>query len=109
MTNAAMRESISFKTYLAIATGAQPPKSKKQRKSDSKSSLETPTRTSPRLKRSTTVSPAKAKKKGKAKADTRKSLDVLSEVALSEAAQLKLANEMSKKDLHGSQASGSGT
>ncbi|GKB43033.1 hypothetical protein Tco_0887975 [Tanacetum coccineum] len=86
-----MRESVSFKTYLAIAIGAQPPKSKKQRKSDAMSSSETPTRTSPRLKRSAIVSPAKAKKKGKAKADTGKSLDVLSEVALSEAAQLNLA------------------
>ena len=29
MTNAAMRESKAYKTYLAIASGAQPPKFKK--------------------------------------------------------------------------------
>ncbi|GJU65505.1 hypothetical protein Tco_1247340 [Tanacetum coccineum] len=74
MTNPEMLSSESFQTYYAIATGAEAPKSKKQRKADfSKSFEETPTRKSPRIKRSTKVSPAKSKKKAPAKADTGKS------------------------------------
>ncbi|GJY71346.1 DNA-directed DNA polymerase, partial [Tanacetum coccineum] len=69
---------------------AEPPKSKKQRKADSfKSSEETPIRKSTRVKRSAKVSSAGSKKKATAKADTGKGLKVLSEVALSEEAQLK--------------------
>ncbi|GJU66315.1 retrovirus-related pol polyprotein from transposon TNT 1-94 [Tanacetum coccineum] len=51
MTNPEMLSSESFQTYYAIATGAEAPKSKKQRKADfSKSFEETPTRKSPRIK-----------------------------------------------------------
>ncbi|GKF34954.1 hypothetical protein Tco_0108154, partial [Tanacetum coccineum] len=83
MTNPTMLNSESFKTYYVIATGAEPPKSKK-------------------------VSPAGSKKKAPAKADTGKGLKVLSEVALSEEAQLREVLKRSKQDFHGSQASGSG-
>ncbi|GJW05169.1 hypothetical protein Tco_1564025 [Tanacetum coccineum] len=81
MMNPEMLSSESFQTYYAIATGAEPPKSKKQRKADSsKSSEETPTRKSSRIKK----------------------------VALSEEAQLKEVIQKSKKDFHISHTGGSG-
>nr|GFD29802.1 hypothetical protein [Tanacetum cinerariifolium] len=52
--------------------------------------------------------PKLTKKKAPLKADRGKGLNVLSEVALSEAAQLKEATKRSKKIFHISHASGSG-
>ncbi|GJZ25112.1 hypothetical protein Tco_0562571 [Tanacetum coccineum] len=49
-----------------------------------------------------------SKKKAPAKADRSKGIEILSDVALSEAAQLKEATKRSKKDFHISQESGSG-
>ncbi|GJV40481.1 hypothetical protein Tco_1418921 [Tanacetum coccineum] len=49
-----------------------------------------------------------SKKKAPAKADRSKGIEILFDVALSEAAQLKEATKRSKKDFHISQASGSG-
>ncbi|GJT21733.1 hypothetical protein Tco_0891670 [Tanacetum coccineum] len=92
MTNQDMMSSESFQPYYAIATGAAPPKIKKQRRADSSKSFEdTLTRKSPRIKRHAKVSPAKSKKKTPAKANTGKSLNILSEVALTKDAQLKEA------------------
>ncbi|GJX14022.1 hypothetical protein Tco_0205780 [Tanacetum coccineum] len=75
MANQAMLDSVAYKTYYAIASGEEPPKSKKtKRKSDSTISYEeTPSK----------KKPTKAKKD----ADRGKSLDVLLEVALSKVAQ----------------------
>ncbi|GKD76959.1 hypothetical protein Tco_1339580, partial [Tanacetum coccineum] len=166
MMNQEMLSSKSFQTYYAIATGAAPPKTKKQRKADSSKSFEDSlTRKSPRIKRiakdehgtgpvpngirvqSRTVyrdsvpfwygtvlvrnrygsdlvpgfgsicsslriakvSHPKSKKKAPAKADTGKSLNILSDVALAEDAQLKEALRRSRQDVHISQASGSGS
>ncbi|GJT91014.1 hypothetical protein Tco_1079859 [Tanacetum coccineum] len=53
--------------------------------------------------------PKPTKKKAPVKVDRGKSLNILSEVSLSEAAQFKEATKRSKKDFHISQASGSGT
>ncbi|GJY40489.1 retrovirus-related pol polyprotein from transposon TNT 1-94 [Tanacetum coccineum] len=60
--------------------------------------------------RSTTkaTKPKSTKKKAPIKADRGKGLNVLSEVALSEVAQLKEVTKRSKKDFHISHASGSG-
>ncbi|GKA91418.1 hypothetical protein Tco_0813288 [Tanacetum coccineum] len=86
MTNQALLEFVAYKTYFSIASGAEPSKSRKSlKKSDSAISFE--------------ESPSKNKGKG---------LNVLSEVALSEAAQLKEATKRSKKEFHASHASGSG-
>ncbi|GKA15635.1 hypothetical protein Tco_0695382 [Tanacetum coccineum] len=49
-----------------------------------------------------------SKKKAPAKADRSKGIEILSDVALSKAAQLKEATKRKKKDFHISQASGSG-
>ncbi|GJY90713.1 hypothetical protein Tco_0505909 [Tanacetum coccineum] len=59
-------------------------------------------------KKVTTTKPKLTKKKAPVKADRGKGLNVLFDVALSEAAQLKEATKRSKKDFHISQASGSG-
>ncbi|GKG39485.1 hypothetical protein Tco_0463630, partial [Tanacetum coccineum] len=73
----------------------------------SKSSEETLTRKYPRIKRSAIVSPVKSKKNAPAKADTSKSLKILSNVVISEDAQLKEALRGSRKDVYMSQASSS--
>ncbi|GJW83399.1 hypothetical protein Tco_0156544 [Tanacetum coccineum] len=61
-----------------------------------------------KVKKVATAKPKPTKKKAPVKADRGKGLNVLSEVALSEAVQLKKATKRSKKDFHISQASGSG-
>ncbi|GKD45072.1 hypothetical protein Tco_1269717 [Tanacetum coccineum] len=103
ITNQATLDSVAYKTYYAIASGAEPPKSKKpKRKSDSAIlSEESPSNKKPASK------PKPAKKKAPVKADIGKSLDVLLEVGLSEAAQLKKVTKRSKKDFHISHESGS--
>ncbi|GKE65035.1 hypothetical protein Tco_1519196, partial [Tanacetum coccineum] len=63
---------------------------------------------SAKVKKVATAKPKPTKNKAPVKADISKGLNVLSEVALSEAAQLKEATKQSKKDFHISQAGGSG-
>ncbi|GKC82370.1 hypothetical protein Tco_1138087 [Tanacetum coccineum] len=109
--------SIAYKTYYAIASGAEPLKSKKPKtKSDSAiSSEETPSKKMPTKakkdvpsKKKPASKPKPTKKKEPVKADRGKGLNVLSKVALSKAALLKEATKQSKKDFLISQASGSG-
>ncbi|GKC73461.1 hypothetical protein Tco_1119344, partial [Tanacetum coccineum] len=92
MTNQAILDSVAYKTYYAIASGKKLTKAKKY----------VPSKKKPYSK------PKLTKKKELVKADRGKGLNVLSEVALSEAAQLKEATKESKKDFHISQASSSG-
>ncbi|GJV62746.1 hypothetical protein Tco_1473574 [Tanacetum coccineum] len=117
MTNQALLDSVTYKTYYAIAIGAEPPKPMKiQNKSDSViSSEETSSKKKPaKAKKDATLTKKPAskskstKKKAPVKADRGKSLNVLSKVALYEAAQLKEATKQRKKDFHISHASGSG-
>ncbi|GJU34133.1 hypothetical protein Tco_1182487 [Tanacetum coccineum] len=83
LTNEAIKDSESYKEYYAIASGAEPPKTK--------------------------ASAAKiAKKKQPAKTSKAKGLTVLYEVALTEAEQMKLATKRSLIQTHSSYASGSG-
>ncbi|GJZ42000.1 hypothetical protein Tco_0588886 [Tanacetum coccineum] len=116
VTNQAMLDSVAYKTYYAIASGAKPPKSKKPKtKSDSSiSSEETPSKKKPTKakkdvpsKKKPASKPKPTKKKAPVKADRGKGLNVLSEVALSEADQLKEATKQNKKDFYISHASGS--
>ncbi|GJS82196.1 hypothetical protein Tco_0748737 [Tanacetum coccineum] len=104
LTNQAMLESEAFKTYRAYATGEKAPKSKAtKKKTDSESSPKTKPSQASKGKRIKTSAkedkPATTKSKG---------LTVLSEVALSEAEQMKLATKRSMKEFHISHASGSG-
>ncbi|GJZ89506.1 hypothetical protein Tco_0661288 [Tanacetum coccineum] len=90
LTNQAMLESKAYQTYYAYASGEKTPKPKYIRKKANSD-------TSPKKK------PAQATNMPKTKG-----LAVLSEVALIEAKQLKLATERSKTQFHSSHASGSG-
>ncbi|GJR84208.1 hypothetical protein Tco_0154993 [Tanacetum coccineum] len=111
MTDQALLDSVAYKTYYAIASGAKPLKSRKsQKKFDSAiSSEETPSKKkSAKAKKVAATKPKPTKKKATGKADRGKGLNVLSEVALFVAAQLKEATKRSKKDFHISQESGSG-
>nr|GEV66482.1 hypothetical protein [Tanacetum cinerariifolium] len=97
--------SNAYKEYFAIATGAVPPKPKasvRRTKSSCDTSITPSTAVAgPRLTTS---------QKGKqvAKASKAKSLSALSEVAMTEAQQLKLATKRSRQHTHISHASGSG-
>nr|GEU33779.1 hypothetical protein [Tanacetum cinerariifolium] len=83
LTNKAIRNSESYKEYYAIASGAEPPKTK-------------------------AIKVGKpAKEKQPAKSSKAKGLTVLSEVALIEAEQIKLATKRSLTQTHISYASGS--
>ncbi|GJW97157.1 hypothetical protein Tco_0178965 [Tanacetum coccineum] len=111
MMNQALLDFIAYKTYYAIFSGAEPPKSRKsQKKSDSAISYkESPSKKkSAKAKKVTATKPKPTKKKAPIKADRGKGLNVLSDVALSEVAHLKEATKRSKKDFRISQASGSG-
>nr|GEX28579.1 hypothetical protein [Tanacetum cinerariifolium] len=111
MTNSALLDTIAYKTYYAIASGAKSPKSRKsQKKSDSAiSSEESPSKKKfAKSNKVTTTKPKPTKKNASVKADTCKGLNVILEVALTEATQLKEATKRSKKEFHDSHASGSG-
>ncbi|GJU98360.1 hypothetical protein Tco_1327631 [Tanacetum coccineum] len=109
LTNQSMLEFEAYMTYRAYATGEKTPKPKStKRKADSESSPKTKLTQASKGKRIKTST--KGDKDAKIKQSTAKSkgLTVLSEVALSEADQMKLATKRSKKEFHSSHASGSG-
>nr|GEW21855.1 hypothetical protein [Tanacetum cinerariifolium] len=89
LTNQEMLDSKAYKEYYAVASRAEPPKAKTKYKK----------------KANELVTPFKSKSASAAKA---KGLAVLSEVALTEDEQIKLATKRSKKDFYMSHASGSG-
>ncbi|GKE00409.1 hypothetical protein Tco_1388392 [Tanacetum coccineum] len=92
MTNQALLDYVAYKTYYEFAFGAAPLKPRKvQKKSDSAiSSEDTPSKKkSAKAKKVAITKPKLTKKKASVKADKGKGLNVLSEVALSEADQLK--------------------
>nr|GEX42497.1 hypothetical protein [Tanacetum cinerariifolium] len=106
LTNKEIRNSEAYKEYYAVASGAAPPKTKasvRKTKSSSNTTVTPPTATV-----GTRLSTF-AKYKQPAKASKAKSLNVLSEVAMTEAEQLKLATKRSLQQTHISQASGLGT
>ncbi|GJY90678.1 hypothetical protein Tco_0505874 [Tanacetum coccineum] len=107
----ALLDYVAYKTYYAIASGAKHPMSRKShKKSDLAISFEeSPSKKkSAKVKKVATAKPKPTKNKAPVKCDRGKGLNVLSEVALSEAAQLKESTKQSKKDFHISQAGGSG-
>ncbi|GJU11419.1 hypothetical protein Tco_1133815 [Tanacetum coccineum] len=99
-----MLESEAFKTYRAYATGEKAPKSKAIKK-------KTDFESSPKIKPSQASKGKRIKTsaKGDKPATTKsKGLTILSEVALSEAEQMKLATKRSLKEFHISHTCGSG-
>nr|GEW50121.1 hypothetical protein [Tanacetum cinerariifolium] len=105
LTNEDIRNSNVYKEYYAVATGATPPKPKASvQKNRSSSGITLTPPTSAAGSRLTTSE----KGKQAAKASNAKSLSALSEVAMTEAQQLKLATKKSLQQTHISQASGFG-
>ncbi|GJZ62201.1 hypothetical protein Tco_0618338 [Tanacetum coccineum] len=103
LTTQAMKESEAYKTYYAFATGKAIPKPKYVRRTTKEKTVQAPKASSgKRIK-----SAAKVTRSGKKK-QLAEGLETLSEIALSEAEQMKLAIERSKTQLHSSQPSGSG-
>nr|GEW99111.1 hypothetical protein [Tanacetum cinerariifolium] len=104
LTNEEIRNSNAYKEYYAIATGGAPPKPKasvRKTRSSSDTSITPTVATGPRLT-------ASAKGKQAAKAFKAKSLSALSEVAMTEAQQLKLVTKRSLQQTYISQPSGFG-
>nr|GEW24647.1 hypothetical protein [Tanacetum cinerariifolium] len=94
LTHEDIRNSKAYKEYYAVVSGAAPPKTKAsvmKTKSRSNTSITPPTTAGTRLSTS-------AKGKQPAKASKAKILIVLSEVAMTEAEQLKLATKRSMND-----------
>nr|GEY85204.1 hypothetical protein [Tanacetum cinerariifolium] len=114
LTNEEIRNTKAYKEYYAFATGEAVPKPKasaRRTRSGSDTSITSPTAavtpkptaaTTPRLT-------AAAKGKQPAKAPKAKSLFTLSEVAMTEAEQLKLVLKRSREQMHISQPGGFGT
>ncbi|GJV85898.1 hypothetical protein Tco_1525796 [Tanacetum coccineum] len=110
LTNEAIKDSESYKEYYAIASGVEPHKTKasvKKKQVGSDKTKTPPTAKGKRLKTSAKAAKS-AKKKQPAKTSKAKGLTMLSEVALTEAEQMKLATKRSLIQTHSSYASGSG-
>ncbi|GJU94791.1 hypothetical protein Tco_1319547 [Tanacetum coccineum] len=113
LTNQDMKDSEAYKQYYTSASGEEPPKEKtKYKKKVDESNTSPKKNTAPATKGSRLKTSAKAaksvKKKQRDKKPITKGLTILSEVALSEAEQLKMATKRSKIQFHSSHASGSG-
>ncbi|GJV22258.1 uncharacterized mitochondrial protein-like protein [Tanacetum coccineum] len=109
LMNEAIKDFESYKEYYAIASGAEPLKSKAsvKKKQVGSDMSKTPPTKGKRLKTSAKAAKT-ANKKQPAKTTKAKGLTVLSEVALTEAEQMKLATKRSLMQNHSSHASGSG-
>ncbi|GJR61590.1 hypothetical protein Tco_1503752 [Tanacetum coccineum] len=130
MINQDIKDSITYKMYYDFAIGKVPPrKARKYKKVASPSRKLSPVKEAEpvkkakRVKRPTkkstttsttgvvfrdTLGVSISKKKAPVKADKSKGIEILSDVALSEAAQLKEATKRSQTDFHMLHASGSG-
>ncbi|GJT21438.1 hypothetical protein Tco_0891375 [Tanacetum coccineum] len=103
LTNPAMKEFEAYKTYHDLATGKVQPKLKYVRRSSRTKSDEAPKpSSSKRVKAADKVAKSRKKKQPAF------GLETLSDIALIDTKQLKLAIERSKTQLHISQPSGSG-
>ncbi|GKA46674.1 hypothetical protein Tco_0739557 [Tanacetum coccineum] len=106
-----MLESEAYKTYYAYATGEKITKPKYvKNKADSESSLKKKSAQASKGKRikTSTMVAKPVKKKQPTTTSKEKGLNVLSEVALSEAEQIKMATKRSLIQTHSSHANGSG-
>ncbi|GKB93799.1 hypothetical protein Tco_0979936 [Tanacetum coccineum] len=109
LTNQAMLESEAYMTYHAYATGEKTPKPKStKKKANSESSLKMKLTQSSKGKRIKTVAKGDKPAKKKQSVTKSKGLTMLSEVALTEAKQIKLATKRSLIQTHSSHTSGSG-
>nr|GEZ44957.1 hypothetical protein [Tanacetum cinerariifolium] len=110
LTNEAIKNSESYKEYYAIASGAEPPKTKasvRKKQSSSDTKMPPPTAKGKRHKILEMVDKP-TKEKQPAKSSIAKGLTVLLEVSLTEAEQIKLATKRSLTQTHISHAIESG-
>ncbi|GKF49445.1 hypothetical protein Tco_0142696 [Tanacetum coccineum] len=108
LTNQAMLEPKAYMTYHAYATGKKTLKPKSTKKTaDSKSSPKTKLTQASKGKRIKIVAKGDKPAKKKQSVTKSKGLTTLSEVALTEAEQIKLATKRSLIQTHSSQANGS--
>ncbi|GJW65597.1 hypothetical protein Tco_0117481 [Tanacetum coccineum] len=106
-----MLESEAYMTYRAYATGEKtlkPKTTKKKADSEASPKMKTTQATKGKRIKSSAKGDKAAKKKKPAETSMDKGLTMLSDVALTEAEQLKLVIERSKTHTHSSHASGSG-
>ncbi|GJX13019.1 hypothetical protein Tco_0204777 [Tanacetum coccineum] len=109
LTNQAMLESEAYMTYHAYATGEKTPKLKStKKKADSESSPKMKLTRASKGKRIKIIAKGDKPPKKKQSVTKSKGLTVLSEVALTEAEQIKLATKRSLIQTYNSHASGSG-
>ncbi|GKD86520.1 hypothetical protein Tco_1357674 [Tanacetum coccineum] len=113
LINQEIKDSEAYKQYYAIASGAEPPKAKtKYKKKADGSDTSSKPKSAPTVKGKRLKTPGKVTKSGKkrqsASVPKAKGLETLSEVALSEHEQMKIATKRSKTQFHSSHASGSG-
>ncbi|GJS16306.1 hypothetical protein Tco_0410778 [Tanacetum coccineum] len=109
LTSQAMLESEAYMTYHDYATGEKTSKPKTtKKKADSESSPKTKSTQASKGKRITTLAKGDKPAKKKQSVTKSKGLTVLSEVALTEAQQMKIAIERNKIQTHSSHTSGSG-
>ncbi|GJX64876.1 hypothetical protein Tco_0299219 [Tanacetum coccineum] len=103
LTNQAMKESEAYKTYYDLATGKVAPKPKYVWRSTREKTKHASKASSGKRLKAT----AKMTKSGKKKQPA-EGLETLSEIALTEAAQMKIVTKISKTQFHSSHISGSG-
>ncbi|GJX02512.1 hypothetical protein Tco_0186425 [Tanacetum coccineum] len=103
LTNQAMKELDAYKTYHDFATGKVIPKPKYVQRSTREKTDQAPTASPGKRLKATT----KVAKSGKKKLHAQ-GLETLSEIALSEAEQMKIVTKRSKTQFHSSHTSGSG-
>ncbi|GKA51675.1 hypothetical protein Tco_0744871, partial [Tanacetum coccineum] len=102
-----MKESKAYKTYLSYATGAMPPKNGKRVKRAAKKPSTTPT-TGIIIREPTVEIKSKRKEKEKVDVAHGKGIELVSDVALMEEAQMKEVRKKSLRDFHKTHLSGSG-
>ncbi|GKA94404.1 hypothetical protein Tco_0816442 [Tanacetum coccineum] len=105
LTNEAIKDLESYKEYYAIASGAEPPKTKasvKKKQVESDKAKTPPATKGKRLKTTAKVTKPSMKKQ------PTQGLETLSEVALTEEEQMRIVTKRSLTEYHSSHASGSG-
>ncbi|GKF04415.1 hypothetical protein Tco_0035083, partial [Tanacetum coccineum] len=104
LINLAMKQSKAYKTYLGYATGVVPPKTARKFKKASPSKKDTGVV----IREAPVETKSKSKEKEKVDVTRGKGIELLSEVALTEEAQMKEVRKKSLRDFHKTHLSGSG-
>ncbi|GKD45440.1 hypothetical protein Tco_1270085 [Tanacetum coccineum] len=107
LTSLVMKESKAYKTYLGYATDEEPVQKGKRVKRSAKKSTTTPA-AGIVIRKAHVETKSKRKEKEKVDVARGKGIELLSEVALTEEAQIKEVRKKSSRDFHKTHPSGSG-